>query len=194
MVLNTQNVEIVILAAGKGSRFGGIKQLAIFENKTLLAGVLETALSINMPVNIVLGAHGSVIINEIEIPKTVNVILNKNWTEGLSSSIKIAVDLLKNSKAILFLLADQVLIKQVHIKQLLDLHFQNPNKIIASQYHQILGVPMVVPTLYFNDLLQIEGDTGAKQLLQKNVHNVISIILPQAAFDIDTQQDLESLQ
>lgn len=194
MDLNDFTVNIVILAAGQGSRFGGVKQLAIFEQKTLLEHVIEISLAVNLPVNVILGAHASIILKEISIPPNVNVIINQNWAEGLSSSIKTAVNELENSTAILFLLADQVLVNQYHINQLLNLHFQNTHKIIASFYNQILGVPMIIPQLYFKDLLLFTGDFGAKQLLQKHVQDVISVPMPQAAFDIDTQQDLESLQ
>ena len=85
------NCAIVILAAGTSSRLGSPKQLLIFNNKTLLQHAIDTALNTGCKnVMVVLGAHFDLIKNQLT-HQPVQVIENKDWQEGMASSIRYAL-------------------------------------------------------------------------------------------------------
>ena len=67
----------------------------------------------------------------------------------------------------------------------------HPSYIVAAQYNGVLGAPVIFPKQYFSQLSQLEGDKGAKKLLQQNIRQTISLSIPEAAFDIDTPEDLK---
>src|SRR6478735_4542023 len=61
------NTAIIILAAGKAERFGSIKQLLHFNNKTLLQHAVDEALNAcAVPVIVVTGANAEVVSNDLE--------------------------------------------------------------------------------------------------------------------------------
>lgn len=194
MTPKLESVQIVILAAGAASRFGSPKQLAIWQNKTLLEHAIEKSASINCPVSIVLGAHAQQIKEVIVFPKNVQIIENLNWQKGLSSSVKLAIQSLQKSSAILFLAVDQVLINVADLNKLLQNYLLYPDKIIAAFYSQITGIPLIIPQLYFEQIAQLEGDVGIKQILNQYQSQIIAVDMPNAAFDVDTVQDLTQLK
>ena len=53
---NTRQVPIVLLAAGAGERYGGIKQLAQLDGEPMLRRVTRNLLSVGGPVIVVTGA------------------------------------------------------------------------------------------------------------------------------------------
>jgi molybdenum cofactor cytidylyltransferase len=50
--------------------------------------------------------------------------------------------------------------------------------------------PAIFPLCYFPQLIQLEGDKGAKALLYKHKENLQTVSLPNAIIDIDTKEDL----
>ncbi|PCK09349.1 MAG: 4-diphosphocytidyl-2C-methyl-D-erythritol kinase [Alteromonadaceae bacterium] len=189
----------VILAAGGASRFGGCKQLAQIDfGKTLLERAIELSLFVATDeVHLVLGAYREQIISKLQLGQEqtyrsrVKIIVNEDWQLGIASSITAALNQLgDDSDGVCFLLADQVAIHSMQLRDLQLIWEQNPDKIVAAQYLDITGVPAIFPRKYFGDLQQLQGDTGAKSVLQKNRNNVIPFELEDARWDIDTEREL----
>ena len=193
------DITIVILAAGKGSRMGNIKQLLPYKDSNLLQHVIYQALnSKGSRVYCVLGANANIILKTV-IGEQVTFIHNPNWESGLSSSIVVAVNHFKNLEkfpsAVLVMLADQPNVGSNFINELIDLYQINENQIIASAYGNKNGVPAIFPNLYFEDLLNLKGDKGARLFLKSNQENVLAITPEYLEIlnDIDSQEDYENL-
>jgi molybdenum cofactor cytidylyltransferase len=190
-----KNLAVLVLAAGKSSRMKSIKQLEKINNKTLIEITLETAKKVT-PKNIfcVLGANAKKIQKEISI-KDVQIIYNKNFESGLSSSIVAGVHHFKNEKlkfdGILILLADQPAITVFYLQSLIDKFNLNPTKIVASVYHHNYGVPVIIPQCYFTDLLDLKGDRGAKHFLMNHKECIIISKTNANLVDLDSKEDLD---
>ena len=74
---------------------------------------------------------------------------------------------------------------------MLDLFQENKTKIIASNYGNKLGVPVIFPKKHFSELLLILGDKGAKEFIHQRKNEILSPKLTTNFFDIDTQEDLK---
>lgn len=181
---------IVILAAGKSSRMGQIKQLLAIGNKTLLTLAIESALQTDADKTYcVLGAHSETIQKTIE-HYPIGLISNKNYHLGLSSSIIAALNHLEDQhyNNILIMLADQPKVDANYLNQLLEESRKQPSKIIASSYSGLSGVPAVFPEKYFNELYHLKGDKGAKTFLNSAEIDLVQIeSVP--LIDIDTAED-----
>ena len=66
--------------------------------------------------------------------------------------------------------------------------------IVASEYNAVAGVPAIFPQSYFEQLLALDGDHGARQIIRQYPHHVITEAMPNAVMDIDTKQDLMKFQ
>jgi len=100
-------LEIIIIAAGTSSRLGQPKQLVDFGEKTLLQNTVDLAKSLKYKTHCVLGYSAEEIKQQINFNQ-VNLILNKNYRQGMPSSIALGIkNLQKDCDAVLILLCDQ---------------------------------------------------------------------------------------
>ncbi len=194
----TNEIGIIILAAGSSSRLGEPKQLMEFDGQTLLARTIQVAIDSKYHlISIVLGANSEIILNNIKnFP--VQICFNDDWQSGMSSSLQIGLQnlLKKNPKlrAIVVLLCDQPLIETKHIIRLIQ-KFKETNKpIIATQYRKTSGVPALFANKVFDKLMLIQGDKGARKIIEDFPELVETIKIPEADFDIDTAEDVGKLR
>ncbi|NJN50101.1 MAG: NTP transferase domain-containing protein [Polaribacter sp.] len=96
-------IAILILAAGKSTRMKSIKQLIEIEGKTLITIAIENALKTsNVSVYCILGAYFERIKNELIQYKSLQILENKNFENGLSSSIKTGINHIKKNIVLYF--------------------------------------------------------------------------------------------
>lgn len=192
------NISVVILAAGKASRMGSIKQLLPYKDSTLLQFAMSQAIRSKADkVYCVLGANADLIKQKVKDNK-VTFVHNSNWEAGLGSSIVSAVshllDLKELPDAILIMLADQPNVDSNYINQLIELYQNSQGQIIASSYKNINGVPALFPSQYFEKLLKLKGDKGAKIFLNENEEQVLRFISKSVKLnDIDSPEDYQKL-
>ncbi len=189
-----KNIAIVILAAGKSSRMNAIKQLEKINNKTLLEITLEKVKSIfSNNIFCVLGSNHDQIINKTN-SEDIEFIKNKHFENGLSSSIISSLNYFKNNKlyfdGIFILLADQPAIETSYLEAMYHLFQEKKHLIIASNYGNKLGAPVIIPKKHFSSLLLIEGDKGAQEFINNKKNEVIYPIQTTNLLDIDTKEDL----
>jgi len=190
-----KNIAILVLAAGKSSRMNSIKQLEKINNKTLLDITLEKVNNLfSENVFCVLGANADEIKQGIT-SKNIQFINNENFENGLSASIVSGINYFNENKlnfeGLFILLADQPAIETWYLESMLNLFQKNNDTIIASNYGNKLGVPVIFPKKYFTDLLLIIGDKGAKEFINKRKNEIIYPELTTNFFDIDTKSDLQ---
>jgi len=188
-------IGCVVLAAGEGSRFGGLKQLAIYQNKTFIENVIGIAQSVNFDqIVVVLGSNFEKIVSFINKDQ-IKVINNKDWKAGQSTSVKKGVSLFKGEKfdAILFLLVDQPQISISMINDVLNLFAYKKENIIVHNYKGQFRHPILFSKHTFDDLMEIRGDQGGRQLFKKFPPLQINLENDFLAIDIDTKNDLKKL-
>ncbi len=190
-------IGAVILAAGASTRMGTPKQLLYFKGRSLLCHTVEVAIAQECePIVVVLGAHAEQIRNEVsQLP--VVVVENQDWYLGMGASIRVGVNavnnLSENLEAVILLLCDQPFCDRI-INQLVFAYHTTRNPIIASEYAQTLGVPALFSRELFSELMNLDVEKGAKQVIGKYSHLVFGVPFPAGAIDVDTPEDYERLQ
>jgi molybdenum cofactor cytidylyltransferase len=193
--MNNDVIHATILAAGESLRLGSPKQLLLYQGTSLIRYLAKTALDSRAhKVSVVIGAHAQKIRDEIShLP--LSIISNPKWNEGISSSIRAAVETLgPNAAAILFLLSDQPLVSTPILNALVDSFRRYSDRIAASAYSNTVGVPALFPKGYFHELAGLTGDAGAKTVILRHMDSVSTIPFPEGAVDVDTLSDLKKLQ
>ena len=190
---NSKDLAVVILAAGISSRLGDItKQLLVYKNETLLKIAVKKALEISKDVFVVLGHEKEKCEKELE-DFDVNIIYNSNYKKGMGSTLSLGIKHTKEFNYTMVMLCDQPFIPISHF-QVLKENIQNEN-IIASLYekNKSAKVPAIFPKKYYDELLKLDADFGAKEILQKE--SCINIQLEKDfCMDIDTINDIEFLK
>ena len=197
-MLSENNIGTVILAAGSSSRLGRPKQLLEFGGMTLLGHtVTEAANSNTCSVVVVLGADGDLIANEID-GDIVSIVKNKNWEEGMASSIRLGLNTLLQNKpkidAIIIMVCDQPFISTGILNDLMATHMKAGKSIVACNYGEAIGTPALFHKSLFKELMQLKGDVGAKKIIQQHRNDVATVLFPKGSIDIDTMEDYQSIQ
>lgn len=184
------HVAVVLLAAGSSRRMGQPKQLLPWNESTLLGHAIKSILSgSSSQLFLVLGAHSDQIAAKVDL-SGMTVLLNKNWQQGLGSSIAFAVREINEKhadiKAVLFLLADQPFIESKHLDNILQLHFRQQESIILTRNDEYRGVPVLFPRKFFPELLVLSNDEGAKKVITSHKEHVMEVVTRNKTADIDT--------
>ena len=182
----------IILAAGGSARFGSPKQLITHYGENIVRRAARVAIEAGLsPVIVVLGAYASTILPFLAGLDSVMTVLNDSWEEGQSTSLITGLDEAQRQEcdAVVILLADQPGIDSDSIERIVREY--EPHHAVASEYAGTLGAPALIPAEFFDELRRIRGDQGAGKWLRENPARVTTIAMSEAAFDIDTPDDLK---
>lgn len=189
------NIYGILLAAGESKRLGRAKQLLDFKGKSLLQISIERFHKIGIKnIQLVLGARFEQIQSHVLVSyPEISILHNTEWETGMASSLKKGlISLSEDCDGVFVSLSDQPLIPIGHFEKMKET-FLNSGKLICSFYNHKAGVPVIIPKKYFSELIDQEGKAGARYLIRKFADESIQIPCPEAAFDIDTEQDYQKL-
>ena len=191
----------IILAAGTATRFGQPKQLLRLKNKYLIEWVLDAALNSKLSrVVLVLGyAHQKILqaLGEKTRHSKLHIEINPHYKKGQSRSLRIGLATLKSDfPALIFLLGDQPMLNSATINTLLERFWSADKDICVPTYRGRRKNPAIFSRRFYDLLMDLEGDTGARQLIDDNPDQVLTLEIddPLYFFDIDTPQDFEKLK
>ena len=184
-------LHAVVLAAGASTRFGSAKQLVRVAGRPLLhIAVARAAEVAGTAVTVVLGARAAEL-TPLLTHTQASVVINREWREGMASSIRAGVARLPAScTAVLLMLVDQAAVTGEDLKRLVGAWRRQPDYIAAARYGMTTGVPAIFPRSSFFDLASLRGDVGARVLLRRNPDRIVRVPMASAAIDIDTPEDL----
>lgn len=197
---STQNIAIIVLAAGSSSRLGKSKQLLHYQGETLIKKVVKTAstLSENQTIVVTGFLHQELIEELKDFP--VRFVRNPDWQEGMGSSIQTGIKTLQKLEnsdqidAALFLLSDQPLITSGYLNQLIAHFYLDKNSMItATGYAGTQGVPAIFDKSVFPELEQLSGKSGAQKIFKNHPQQLATLLFKDAAIDIDTEEDYQRL-
>lgn len=181
-------IPAVILAAGASRRLGRPKQLVLLDGETLLRRAVRAALAGCAPVLVVVGSQAA----EIEASLAgmpVRVVANPEWQEGMAASIRAGIRALPgDAPAALFLVCDQTAVDGALVGRLLAVRRAHPEAVVACAYGNARGTPSLFPARCFPQLLKLQGDRGARDLLAGP--DVLTVPFPEGVADVDTPADL----
>jgi molybdenum cofactor cytidylyltransferase len=192
-----RNVAAIILAAGRSTRMGGPnKLLAELNGKTLVRIVTEQALASKASNVIVVTGHQAEQVEKALQGLKVKFVRNPDFAEGLASSVKAGIAAVSdNADAAVICLGDMPLISAQLIDRLIEAFAPDRGNLIAVPVSDARrGNPVLWSRRFFNELMALDGDIGARHLIAKHSEAVAEIPVDGsgAFLDIDTPQALEA--
>lgn len=188
------DLHAIVLAAGASSRFGSAKQLVRIGDRPLLSLIAGRAGEVvGHALIVVLGARASELTPLLKHSPG-SMVVNRDWREGLASSIRAGVARLPASCAgVMLVLADQACVTAEDLRRLAGAWRRQPLAVAAAQYGATLGAPAIFPRHLFGELSELKGDRGARVLLNRHADRLVKVRMPSATFDLDTPDDLLEL-
>jgi molybdenum cofactor cytidylyltransferase len=184
-------IGAVILAAGESRRFGGPKQLAMLDGKSLLEHVLELALAAELsPVVTVVPVW-------LQPPTslahaTIRWVRNQSPELGLSHSLRLGFAALPGEvEAAIILLGDQPRVPLADLQALIAARGRQP--IIGLRAGGRIGPPVLVERSHLPIVEEARGDIGLREVLGLHPEWVAAVEVDRHTPDVDTPGDLAGL-
>lgn len=180
---------ILVLAAGQSKRLGLPKQQLVYNGDTLLRNATGTACALGAGVTVVVAGQDAENIKQQLRDMPATVITNAAYTEGMASSIRTGITWLNEQypglQYVLVLLCDQPHLNTQHLRTLIHRQQVTGATVTASFYAARKGVPALFHHSLFTNLLQLQGDTGAKHLIEAMGTAVEQVAFAALATDVD---------
>ncbi len=189
-MIAVENTVLVLLAAGKSERFGDVgsklDQLFLARPLGLHVAVALESMPFKKRVAIVDGCALDYSEHGFEVHH------NEDPDRDMASSVRMGVDCAQacDADAVVIALADMPRVTAAHIYRMFDAA-DAADAVVASSD----GVDPKPPALFgkgrFEQILAIEGDQGARDIIRAGRHVVTN---PAELIDVDTPEELDALR
>ncbi len=185
-------ISAIILAAGMSTRMGRPKQLLKVGGSTLIRIITENVLLSNVDELLVVTGYQQKKVSAAINDLPVNVVFNQGYKDGQGTSLALGVRSISEcASAFMVFMVDQPMISASLINMLIG-EFQKRDCVaLRPVYNSIPGHPVIFSSSLKEELINLRGDEGARQVLKKLADRVEYIEAPDEAviFDIDTPKD-----
>ena len=201
-------VRPLVLAAGKGLRFGGGKLLASYRGRPLLSHVLDVVRAAYER-GILKGGCAIIAADDQDSRALVEKaglepVLNDDPSQGLSRSLQLGLAALERRKAgepyagaALVFLADQPLVRLDVVEGLVNAWRAGDAGIFRPRYGarpDTPGHPVLLNRSVWHLVHQLDGDHGFASLAEHESVRVVTLDVSGDNPDIDTPADLQALE
>jgi len=182
---------ILLLAAGRGHRFGSDKRAARLPDSgtTLLETTLGRARASGMPVHVCLRTEDQALADALS-QEAVTIRVCQRAQQGMGATLAEAVAGIEGWDAALIALADMPWVAATTYRALAQACRREA--ITVPRYRGRRGNPVCFGAAWFRALLQCGGDDGARDLLLANPRAIIYLDVDDAGIlkDVDQPADL----
>ncbi len=196
---NGRSIAALVLAAGRSSRMGGPnKLLEEIAGRPLVRIVVEAALGSQARPVVVVTGHQRERVEAALAGLPVMFVRNDNFADGLGTSLKAGVAALPPAAGgVVVCLGDMPQVDAALIDRLIAAF--EPDKgalVVVPTIDGKRGNPVVWSRRFFPDLMAVEGDVGARNLIGRHAEAVTEVPLSgnAALTDVDTPEALAAVK
>jgi CTP:molybdopterin cytidylyltransferase MocA len=184
-------IASIILGAGGSSRMGRPKMLLPIGGGTMLAGAVAPHLeAVNGRVVVVLGKDARRVRAEAGLPvdPRLHVVVNRRWREGMASSLRRGLEVVKGADAVLIALGDQPGVTADRIARIVAAWKPDVPLVVPVVSASKTGHPVLFAQCLWDDLRALRGDVGAREVVKRHWYRAARIQVEPLA-DVDFEGD-----
>jgi molybdenum cofactor cytidylyltransferase len=190
-----RDIAAVVLAAGRSTRMGGPnKLLAELGGKPMVRIVTEQVLGSKASSVTVVTGHQAAEVEKALAGLKVKFVRNPDFVAGLASSVRTGIAAVpENADGAVVCLGDMPLIDARLIDRLIEALAPDRGHLIAVPVSDNKrGNPVLWSRRFFNELMTLDGDIGARNLIIRHTEAVVEVAVEGhgAFLDIDTPEAL----
>lgn len=182
-----EDIVLVVLAAGRSSRFGRPKLLEHLHGKPLACYALRLADRFPFGRKVAIVPPGLDQLEDLCAAAGFQTVVNESPDAGMSRSLRLGMAAMGEMKAMLVLLADMPFVTESHIAALMNA-YDPMTGCVASSREGVGQPPALIGKKRFDTLAGMEGDKGARQLVRSGL---LIEADPDLLQDIDDPQTLD---
>ena len=190
-------IKGILLAAGQSRRLKNENKLIkIFKDKPLIHHALNSVQNSKIKkLIIVLGYQFKEVKKNIKKNKKIIFVHNKNYKNGMSSSIKSGLKKIsKKDKGFIILQSDMPFVKTSDINKIYNSIIRKKYLVHALKYKNRIGNPIGFDISILSKFKKIKGNIGAKYMVKrlKNSTNYIKVSSEKVFKDFDKASDFRA--
>ncbi len=183
----------LIMAAGNATRFQSNKLLAPLDGRPLISYTLASVPHAVFHRLLVVTQYPQ--IAALAKQFGYECLQNTRPEDGLSRTIRLGTDALRDCDAIVYLVADQPLLRAESIRRLVSAWQLEPDCIHSVSHQGQRGNPVLFPRCFFDELCALSGDCGGSVVIRRHPERLRMVEAAREELaDIDTPQALARLQ
>jgi molybdenum cofactor cytidylyltransferase len=191
-------VAAIVLAAGRSSRMGERNKLLVeVDGAPMIAHAVDAILATSVRPVVVVTGHDDAGVRAALWGREVIFAHNPRWAEGMSTSLRAGIGQLgEDVDGALVCLGDMPRVRAEHLEALLGAFDPAGGRAICvPTWERRRGNPVLFARRFFVEMRVIEGDVGARALLEKHASFVCHVPMPDrgVTLDVDTPEALEAL-
>lgn len=189
-------VVAIVLAAGRSSRMGGPNKLmAMFDGKPLVRQTAERAMASTADQVVAVTGHQGERVRQALAGLGLQGVDNPDFASGLSASLRVGVAALPDDAAgALIVLGDMPGVSSADLDRMIAAFRQSGGEAVVRATHfGKRGNPVILPRRLFGEVAHLEGDTGARHLIEAEGEAIVDVELGEgASLDVDTPEAMAS--
>ncbi|RLF11718.1 MAG: nucleotidyltransferase family protein [Thermoprotei archaeon] len=190
-------IAIIVLAAGKSTRFAKNKLLALVDGEAMIRRVAKEALhSMADKVVVVLGHEADrvrEVLRGLDDTGKLQLVYNERYEEGMSSSIKAGLHAVDDAaEAVIILPGDYALMTSRPIDALIKEYQVSGGPILIASFQGKRGHPILIDRSLFDEVKEINEETmGLRKVVRAHSNEVklVEVNSKEVLIDIDTFED-----
>jgi molybdenum cofactor cytidylyltransferase len=144
---------------------------------------------------VVLGYRADEVATALRLPEGARTMVNTDFARGQSTSLRAGIrEVSPTSRAAVVLLGDQPGVSPGVVRALIDEYEKDPGPVVQATYGGRAGHPVLLDRRVWPEIEALEGDTGARDLLDRHPEWVTTIeVGGELPPDVDTWEDYERI-
>jgi len=194
------SVAIIILAAGRSSRMSsdaGHKLLSTFDGVPLVRRMALRAIESKAKHVYAVAGFRHEEIKACLVDLDMTIAFNPAFASGMASSLSAGLNIpgAQDHDGVLILLADMPSVTKENLDQLIEAFEASEGLAIVRAAHAgTSGNPVILPNSLHTQARTLQGDHGAKLLIETCDLDIVEVDIGEAAIvDVDTLSDLQKL-
>jgi molybdenum cofactor cytidylyltransferase len=185
----------LLLAAGGARRFGSQKLVAPLGDTTVVRHAAESLAQSTDALIVVVGSEAVTVARALH-GVNATIVENAEWERGLSTSIRCGVaSATPETSALLIALGDEPLVNRDVPRAVIAAWRATGKPIVVPRYAGESGHPALFEPSIFAELMALEGDAGAKRVINRLADRVAYVdIAAERPLDVDQAADLRRLE
>lgn len=184
----------LLLAAGGSRRFGSQKLVAALNDVPLVRYAAQALAQVTDELIVVVGSDAAAVTRALD-GINARVVENAEWEQGLSTSIRRGVQAAaSNTTALLIALGDEPRVSGTVSRSVISAWRETGRPIVVARYAGESGHPVLFDASVFAELTALDGDRGAKRVIDRLPERVAYVDIATAPpLDVDEPADLYRL-
>ncbi|MBN1974228.1 MAG: nucleotidyltransferase family protein [Sedimentisphaerales bacterium] len=188
----------IVLAAGCSKRMGTQKLLLPFGKSTVISHIVNQLTKSKVEKTyVVVGHQREQVIKELS-DKPIGIIQNPEYKSGMLSSIRAGIrNIPQEYDAVIIALGDQPSITTELIDKVVQNFSSTDKNIIVPKYNDKRGHPILLSTIFKNEILTNFDDIGLRGILQAHDNDIYEMnvtdqsVIADMDYPQDYQQEIE---